>query len=60
MFSLNISFIICKNRNKEYWSGETFPFLLQGIFLSQEQNLGLLHYRQILYYLSRQGAPLNS
>ena len=26
--------------------------LLQGIFLTQESNLGLLHYRQILYHLS--------
>ena len=29
-------------------------FLLQGIFLSQGLNLGLLHYRQILYHLSHQ------
>ena len=27
---------------------------LQGIFLSQESNLDLLHYRQILYHLSYQ------
>ena len=26
--------------------------LLQGIFLTQGSNLGLLHYRQILYHLS--------
>ena len=32
-------------------------FLLQGIFLTQELNLGLLHYRQILYHLSHQGNP---
>ena len=32
-------------------------FLLQGIFLSQGSNLGLLHYRQILYHLSHQGSP---
>ena len=30
-------------------------FLLQGIFLTQELNPGLLHYRQILYHLSHQG-----
>ena len=30
-------------------------FLLQGIFLTQGLNLGLLHYRQILYYLSHRG-----
>ena len=33
-------------------------FLLQGIFLTQESNQGLLHCRQILYQLSYQG-PLN-
>ena len=30
-------------------------FLLQGIFLTQGLNLGLLHCRQILYHLSHQG-----
>ena len=29
--------------------------ILQGILLTQESNLGLLHYRQILYCLSHQG-----
>ena len=33
-------------------------FLLQGIFLTQELNPGLLHCRQILYHLSHQGSPL--
>ena len=32
--------------------------LLQGIFLTQESNRGLLHCRQILYQLSYQGSPL--
>ena len=32
-------------------------FLLQGIFLTQESNLGLLHCRQTLYHLSHQGSP---
>ena len=32
-------------------------FLPQGIFLSQGSNLGLLHYRKILYHLSHQGSP---
>jgi len=32
---------------QEYWSG--LQVLLQGIFLIQEVNLGLLHCRQILY-----------
>ena len=31
--------------------------LLQGIFLAQESNQGLLHCRQILYQLSYQGNP---
>ena len=32
-------------------------FLLQGIFLVQGANRGLLHSRQILYHLSHQGSP---
>ena len=32
-------------------------FLLQGVFLTQGSNLGLLHCRQILYQLSHQGSP---
>ena len=31
--------------------------LLQGIFLTQGSNPGLLHYRHILYQLSHQGSP---
>ena len=34
--------------------------LLQGIFPTQELNLGLLHCRQILYQLSYQGSPQNT
>ena len=33
-------------------------FLLQGIFLIQEANQGLLHGRQILYQLSYQGSSI--
>ena len=33
--------------------------LLQGIFLTQGSNLGLLHCMQILYHLSQQGSPFN-
>ena len=33
--------------------------LLQGIFLTQESNWGLLHCRWILYQLSYQGIPLS-
>ena len=32
--------------------------LLQGIFLTQELNQGLLHCRQILYQLSYEGSPI--
>ena len=32
--------------------------LLQGIFLTQESNQGLLHCRRILYQLSYQGSPI--
>ena len=38
---------------QEYWSG--LLSLLQGIFQTQGSNLGLLHYRQILYHLSHLG-----
>ena len=31
--------------------------LLQGIFLTQESNQGLLHHRKILYQLSYEGSP---
>ena len=41
---------------QEYWSG--LPCLLQGIFLTQRSNLGLLHCRWILYCLSHQGSPM--
>ena len=34
--------------------------LLQGIFLTQESNWGLLHCRWILYQLSYEGSPLGS
>ena len=34
--------------------------LLQGIFLTQVFNLGLLHCRQILFHLSHQGSPVSS
>ena len=33
-------------------------FLLQGIFLTQESNPGLLHCRQILYQLNGKGSPM--
>ena len=41
---------------QEYWSGLPFPF--KGIFLTQRLNSCLLHCRQILHHLSRQGSPM--
>ena len=40
-------------------TGVGYHFLLQGIFLTQGSNQGLLHCRQILYLLSHQGSPLS-
>ena len=40
---------------QEYWSGLAIPFS-RGL-PNQGLNLGLLHYRQILYHLSHQGSP---
>ena len=37
---------------QEYWNG--LHFLLQGIFLTQEVNLGLLYCRQIFIYAKLQ------
>ena len=42
---------------QEYWSG--FPFLFQGIFLTQESNPGILCCRQILYQLSYKESPID-
>ena len=44
----------CPNRN----TGVGSHFLLQGIFLSQGLNPGLLHCRQIFQHLSQQGSRL--
>ena len=41
---------------QEYWSGNSHSFL-QGIFLTQELNPGLLCCRQILYCLNHHGSP---
>ena len=50
-------FTICATREaQKYWSG--YLSLLQGIFLTQELNWGLLHCRWILYQLSYQGSPV--
>ena len=38
-------------------TGVGIHFLLQGNFLTQGSNPGLLHCRQVLYCLSHQGSP---
>ena len=38
-------------------AGVDCHFLLQGIFPTQESNLGLPHCRQTLYHLSHEGSP---
>ena len=38
-------------------TGVGYHFLLQGVFLTQESNLGLLHCRQMIYQLSYEGSP---
>ena len=43
---------------QEYWSG--WPFPSPGIFLTQGLNSGLLHCRQINYFLSHQGSPIEN
>ena len=40
-------------------TGVSCHLLLRGIFLTQGSNLGFLHCRQTLYYLSHQGSPLS-
>ena len=37
------------------WDSVGCHFLLQGIFLTQRSNLGLLYWKQTLYSLSHQG-----
>ena len=41
-------------------TGVGYHFLLQGIFLTQGSNPGLLNCREILYHPSHQGAPLKN
>ena len=39
-------------------TGVSSHALLQGIFLTQGSNLGILHCRHILYHLSHQEGPI--
>ena len=49
--------LLCPWNSSGKNTGVGCHFLLQGIFLTQGSNPGLLHCRQILYYLSHQGSP---
>ena len=55
--ALQADFLPSEPPGKPINSGVSSLFLLQGIFLTQESNWGLLHCRQILYQLSYQGSP---
>ena len=55
---LQVDSLLSEPTGKPMYPGVGSLFLLQGIFLTQESNQGLLHCRQILYQLSYQG-PLN-
>ena len=49
--------LLCSQNSPGKHIGVGCRFLLQGIFLTQGSNLGLLHCEQILYHLSHQGNP---
>ena len=52
--------LLCPWNSPGQNTGVGSHFLLQGIFPTWASNLGLLHCRQILYLLSRQGSPIVS
>ena len=47
--------LLCPRNTQGKNTGVDSHSILQGILLTQGSNLGLLHYRQILYHLSHQG-----
>ena len=49
--------LLCPWNSPDKNTGVGSHSLLQGIFLTQGLNTGLLHCRQILYHLSHQGSP---
>ena len=55
--TLVTSWLFCPWDSPGKNTGVSCHFLLQGIFLTQELNLGLLHCRQVLYRLSHLGSP---
>ena len=54
---LQLARLLCPWDSPGKNTGVGCHFLLQGIFLTQESNPGLLHCRWILYHLSHQGSP---
>ena len=55
--SLQVNSLLSESPGKPKSIGAGSLSVLQGIFLTQESNRGLLHHRQILYQLSYQGRP---
>ena len=55
--ALQVDSLPAEPQGKPRSTGVGSLFLLQGVFLTQELNWGLLHCRQILYQLSYQGIP---
>ena len=51
--------LLCQWNSPGKNTGVGCHFLLQGIFLTQELNPGLLHWRQMLYRLSYEGSLYN-
>ena len=49
--------VLCPWNSPDKNTGVSSRFLLQGIFLTQESNLGLLQCKQIPYHLN-QGSPV--
>ena len=54
---LKLTRLLCPWNSPGKDTGVGSHSLLQGIFLIQRWNLGLLHCRQILHHLSHQGSP---
>ena len=52
--------LLCELYSPNKNTGVGCHFLLQGIFLTQGLNLGLLHCRQIFYHLNHQGKSIAS
>ena len=55
--TLQVDSLPTESQGKPMNTGVGSLSLLQGIFLTQESNWSLLHYRQILYQLSYRGSP---